>query len=167
MQQTLSLPESAFAAVTDFVRGSTNIPSRNVSRKALGAPPESQAAYTQSSPFSVQAESFFVDDHLSRHPGFDIHDLGIYTDPDSTLNLHVPRRKRTPVASELPFCIATNNYGNTILADGDGEEYCRSSCFSTNTDIPPERTRTASGISHLTEVDISLGILSLLVRQHY
>jgi len=147
MPQTLYRPKSALAVVTDFVRASTNTPSRTVSREALVVSPESQAAYIQSSPFSAQSQSFFVDDHLSYPPEFDIHDLGIYSDANSTLNLQVPRRKRTVAISELSptsFCMATNNYGKPILPKGI-------------TDTSRVRTRTLSGVSHLSHTGNSSG----------
>jgi len=113
--------------------------------------PESQAAYIQTSPFSVQSQSFFVDDHLSCPPEFDIHDLGIYSDANSTLNLQVPRRKRTvatPELSRISFCMATNNYGKPTLAKGV-------------TDASRVRTRALSGASHPSEMGNSSGTFTI------
>jgi hypothetical protein len=156
----LSRPKSALAVVTDFVRASTHIPNRNISREALVVSPESQAAFTESNPFAAQAESFFIDDYLDCPPDFDIYDLGIYADAGSTLNLQVPRRKRTAVGSEqspASFRSKTNSYEREILAKRLGQECRRTLSFSTATDTPLQRPRTSSGLSHLSGADISSG----------
>lgn len=149
-QQSLSRPKSALAVVTDFVRASTNMPPRNISRETLVVSPESQAAFTQGSPFSAQAESFFIDDHLTRTREFDIHDLGIYTDAGATLNLQTPKRKRTAIPSRplvASFCATTNKYEMPILAKGLDQECCRSSSFSVMADTSQKLPRTLSGNS--------------------
>lgn len=89
-------PRSAFATVTEYMRASaTHMSPRSASsREAFMTSPESQAAFTENSPFSVHAESFFVDDHIPCPSVVDIYDIGIYADPQSLLNLQPPKRQR-------------------------------------------------------------------------
>lgn len=129
------------------------------SRDSLAVLPES--FQFESSPFSADADSFFVDDdHISSPSTAEIHDFGIYTDAMSTLNLQTPRRKRMAVNGEgrlgLSSRMATNTYYNLIRWGGSG--WGSSELFlRPNSDDLLGRSRPLSGLSSMTEVDISSG----------
>ena len=151
-------PKSAFSSITDFVRASAAHKSSS-SRDSLAASPES--FQFECSPFSVDADSFFVDDdHISSPSTAEIHDFGIYTDAMSTLNLQTPRRKRMAVNEDgklgLSSRMATNTYYNLMSWGGSG--WGSSELFlRPNSDDLLGRGRPLSGLSSMTEVDISSG----------
>ena len=154
-------PKSAFSSISDFVRASAAHKSSrsSSSRDSLAVLPES--FQFESSPFSADADSFFVDDdHISSPSTAEIHDFGIYTDAMSTLNLQTPRRKRMAVNGEgrlgLSSRMATNTYYNLIRWGGSG--WGSSELFlRPNSDDLLGRSRPLSGLSSMTEVDISSG----------
>lgn len=149
------------ANITDFVQASAVHKSSRLSfsRDSLIVSPDSKVSFFECGPFSAYAESFFVDDHNTSPSTAEMHDFGIYTDSMSTLNLNTPRRKCMAVGSDdrlgLPSCMTTNTYCN--LAHWGGSDW-RSSFFPPrNSDDSFGRSRPLSGLSSLTEVDISSG----------
>lgn len=162
-------PRSAFATVTEYMRASaTHMSPRSASsREAFMASPESQAAFTENSPFSVHAESFFVEDHIPCPSVVDIYDIGIYADPQCLLNLQPPKRQRNLAERgrhkrRSSSHTALNSFGKPVLMEDLSVRGSRIRSYAEDPISDGLSVRPRS----LTDVDTSSGELFVLWLSH-